>query len=150
MYCNETRPTRIPSRRRRGFSLVEIMVVLVIMGLLAGLVAVNVRAYLIKAKQKTALSDIATIVNALEFFYTEAGRYPTQEEGLAILTQSSKIFPEPPLKTNLVDPWGKSYQYVYLGPNQMEVLSYGEDKQEGGTGAAADISSRDLEKTEEP
>ena len=73
--------------------MMEIMVVLVIIGLLAGLVGVNVRGYLIKAKRNAAKTEIATICDALEAFYTEYDRYPSNEEGLLVLTTPSERMP---------------------------------------------------------
>jgi len=130
---------------RSGFSLVEIMVVIVIIGLLAGVVSINVRGYLIKAKQNTARQEIATIISALESFYGTYGRYPGNEEGLAILTRPSEKMPEGPLQGKLVDPWKNPYQYNSPGANgPYEVICYGADGREGGDGADADISSDDL------
>jgi general secretion pathway protein G len=128
-----------------GFSLVEIMIVIVIMGLLAGVVSINVRSYINKAKQNTARQEIATIVHALETFYAANGRYPTNDEGIAILTQPSPKWPDPPLKTVPLDPWGRAYQYNSPGAGSpYEVICYGADGREGGTGADADISSEKL------
>ena len=132
-------------RRGKGFSLVEIMIVIVIIGLLAGLVTVNVRSYLAKAKQNSAKQEIATIVKALETFYASYSRYPTNEEGLDILIKPSTKFPEPLLSGGLTDPWGRVYQYNAPGSNgPYEVISFGEDGQEGGEGVNADISSDQL------
>ena len=129
----------------KAFSLVEIMIVIVIMGLLAGVVSVNVRSYINKAKQNTARQEIATIVHALETFYAANGRYPTNDEGIAILTQPSAKWPEPPLKTVPLDPWGRPYQYNSPGSaGPYEVICYGADGREGGTGIDADISSDKL------
>jgi len=129
-------------RRKQGFSLVEIMVVIVIIGLLAGMVAVNIRSRMIQAKQNIAKSDIARIVDSLEHFYATYSRYPTNEEGLAILTKPTEKIPAALLNGKLADPWGKTYQYVCPGTNNpYEVICYGEDGREGGEGANADIRS---------
>lgn len=133
---------------RGGFSLVEIMVVLVIIGLLAGLVGVNVRGYLVRAKQNTAKSEIATISDALEAFYTEYDRYPTNEEGLAILAQPTERIAEPLLDREPLDPWRNAYVYNQPGrEGPYEVLSLGADGREGGddNSADADIVSWDLD-----
>jgi len=131
-----------------GFSLVEIMIVVVIMGLLAGVVTVSVRGYLTKAKQATVKQEIATIVKALESFYGEYSRYPTADEGLQILARPSEKFPEALLDRDPVDPWGKPYQYNIPGTDghRYEVICYGEDGRDGGEGVDADISSKDLKK----
>lgn len=135
------------SRRNRGFSLVEIMIVIVIMGLLAGVVAINVRSYLNKARQNAARTDIATIDHAVDMFWSETGRYPTQDEGLAILAKPSEKFPEPLLKDVPVDPWGRPYMYVYPAANgSYDVICLGADGKEGGTGQDEDISSSTLRK----
>ncbi|MCY2929865.1 MAG: type II secretion system major pseudopilin GspG [Planctomycetota bacterium] len=139
MYSDTT------NRRRVGFSLVEIMVVIVIIGLLAGMVTINVRGYMLQAKQNTARAEMATIVQALSTFYTAYGRYPTNEEGLACLTRGTEKIPEPLLTRPPADPWGRSYQYNCPGSNgPFELICYGADAREGGTGADADISSDDL------
>jgi general secretion pathway protein G len=131
--------------RRKGFSLVEIMIVIVIIGLLAGLVTVNVRSYLAKAKQNSAKQEISTIVKALETFYASYSRYPTNEEGLDILIKPSTKFPEPLLNGGLTDPWSRTYQYSAPGSTgPYEVISFGEDGREGGEGVNADISSDQL------
>src|SRR6266481_940449 len=75
---------------RRAFSLVEIMVVLVLIGLLAGAVAVNVRHFLVKGKQNTARLEVSNLCAAVETYYSSMGRYPTNEEGLAILSRKSE------------------------------------------------------------
>ena len=127
---------------KRAFSLVEIMIVIVIIGLLAGVVTVNVRGYLTKAKQNIAKQNISTFVSALDQFWAEAGRYPTNEEGLSTLTQGSGD--ESLLKqgSSLIDPWGNPYQYTSPGPvGPFEVSSLGPDGQEGSD----DISSDNLQ-----
>jgi len=161
MPCNPPRNPRKPRREpclsdrtsprkrnpRAGFSLVEIMVVLVIIGLLAGLVGINVRGYLIKAKRNAAKAEIATICDALEAFYTEFDRYPTNEEGLVILAESSERLPEALLDREPVDPWGRLYVYNQPGrEGPYEVLSLGADGREGGEpgSADADLASWDF------
>jgi general secretion pathway protein G len=135
---------------RRAFSLVEIMIVIAIIGLLAGVVTFNVRGYMMKARQSTARAEIATIVQALSAFYTSYGRYPTNEEGLDILTRATDKNPEPLLEGKTSDPWGNPYQYVSPGRSTaFEVVSFGADGREGGEGADADVSSVDL-KTSKP
>ena len=131
--------------RRAAFSLVEIMVVLVIIGLLAGVVTVNVRSYMVRAKQNTARQEIATITNAIDSFFAATGEYPTNEQGIEILTQGTDKLPEPLLKHMPVDPWGRPYQYNAPGRNgPYEVICYGQDGREGGEGVDADISSDNL------
>ena len=134
-----------PTVRCRGFSLIEVMVVVVIIGLLAGVVTINVRGYLVKAKQTAARDEIRTIVIALETFNTAYNRYPTNEEGLAAITRPSSKLPEPPLLGVPDDPWGQPYQYNSPGSvGPYEVICYGANGRSGGSGADADISSNNL------
>lgn len=131
--------------RAAAFSLVEIMVVLVIIGLLASVVTVNVRNYLASAKQNTARMEIATICDALDTYYTVFNRYPSNEEGIAALTQGSDKLAEPLLKSLPNDPWGRPYQYNSPGrENPYEVISFGADGREGGEGIDSDIASWSL------
>jgi len=120
--------------QRRGFSLIEIMVVIVILGLLATAVVLTVDGYLDKAKQNRARSDIATIVSAIDLYKLNSGRLPTMDEGLDKLTIKNKL-----------DPWGRRYEYRVPGTLEpYEVYTLGADGVEGGTGINADISSNDL------
>ncbi len=109
---------------RRAFSLVELIVVMVILGMLAGLVAVRTRGYLINSKQNAAKTEIANIVKALETFYAGEGRYPTTDEGLELLTQDNDSFPGGILNKVPKDPWKRPYEYVSPGSTQpYEVIS---------------------------
>jgi general secretion pathway protein G len=127
---------------REAFSLVEVMVVIVIIGLLAGVVTINVRGYLNKAKQNAARQEIATVVHALDTYHATYGRYPTNDEGLDALTKPSEKLPEPLLPRVPTDPWGRPYQYNSPGANgPYEVICFGADGREGGTGIDADIRS---------
>ena len=140
MYCNSR-----PRRRQCGLTLVELMVVIVIIGVLASVVTVNVRGYLTKAKQNAARQEIATIITALDTFYATCSRYPTNEEGIEILTRPSEKLPEALIKGKPIDPWGKPYQYNSPGAAEpYEVICYGADGREGGDGADADIRSDSL------
>lgn len=129
---------------RSGFSLVELMVVIVIIGLLAGVVTINVRSYLIKGKQSVAKLEIAKICQALDSYYAEHDRYPTNEEGIAVVaTKSDGTLNKVPL-----DPWKNPYEYHNPGRGNdlpYEVICYGADHREGGSGGDADLSSADLD-----
>ena len=137
------------SRRRaqRGFTLIEILVVITIIGLIVGLVGPRVLNYLTESKAKAAKIQIESFASALDLFFLDAGRYPNSAEGLNALTQRPGAVPiwnGPYLKGGIVpnDPWGNAY--VYRSPGQhgaYDVMSYGADGYEGGTGSAADITS---------
>ncbi|WP_040592140.1 type II secretion system major pseudopilin GspG [Schlesneria paludicola] len=131
--------------QRRAFTVVELMVVIVIIGLLAGVVTISVRSYLIRSRQNVAKMEIAKICQALETFYAQFDRYPTNEKGIAALTEKSTAFADGLLSKVPVDPWGNAYEYQSPGrKGAYEVVSYGADHREGGTGADTDISSDDL------
>ncbi|MEM8733618.1 MAG: type II secretion system major pseudopilin GspG [Planctomycetota bacterium] len=131
---------------REAFSLVELIVVMVIIGLLAGLVAIRTRSYLISSKQNAAKAEIATIVRALESFYADQSRYPTNDEGIEILKNPTSSFPDGFLTKVPKDPWKRDYEYVSPGAaGPYEVVCLGGDGREGGAGADADISSESLE-----
>lgn len=132
------------ANQRAAFSLVEVLVVLVIIGLLAGIVTVNVRGYLTRGKQDAAKTQISVFKQALETFYTGQNRYPTNDEGLQVLTQRSAAINESLMDAIPRDPWGNAYQYIQPGRNgPYEVISFGADGREGGDTdtADADISS---------
>lgn len=145
----------IVRRRRRaaqrrgedGYTLVEILVVITIIGLIVALVGPRVLNYLGESKVKTAKIQIQSFSSALDLFYLDTGRYPSSSEGLNALVQrggSTATWNGPYLKGAGVpnDPWGKPY--VYRAPAERapyEIVSHGSDGQEGGTGTAADITS---------
>ncbi len=140
--CQQQRCKRT---RRFGFSLIELMVVVVILGMLATVVTVSVRDYLVQGKQTTARNEIAQITSALELYYMEANRYPSNDEGLALLKARNPKHPDGILQGDLFDPWNNPYMYVYPGLHgTYDILSLGGDGQEGGEGADADIVSWDL------
>ncbi len=141
MYCKTTWRTA----RRTGFTLVELMVVIVLIGLLAGAVAVGTRSYLISGKQAVAKLEISRICQALETFYSIKDRYPSNDEGIEILAEESEQFPGGLLSGVPTDPWGNSYEYVQPGrETPYEIISFGADAREGGEGADRDIRSTDL------
>ncbi|MCC7409029.1 MAG: type II secretion system major pseudopilin GspG [Phycisphaeraceae bacterium] len=129
-----------------GFSLVEMMVVLVLIGLLASVVTINVRSYLIRGRQNTAKLELSTLRDAVETFNGVTGRYPTNEEGLQALVQTNDQIPEPLIDQVPVDPWGRPYQYLSPGRDDrpFEIVCYGADGREGGTGADQDLNSAEL------
>lgn len=132
-------------RYRPGFTLVELMVVLVILAMLSGVVTVSIRAYLLRSKQSVAKIEISKMVNAADTFFATLDRYPTNAEGLAILAAKSDEFPEGILTFVPNDPWGNAYEYRSPGAeDEYEIISFGADKREGGTGANKDITSMEL------
>lgn len=131
-------------RRRHGFSLVELIVVMVILGMLAGLVAVRTRGYLVNSRKNAVKAELAAILKALETFRIDQSRYPTEEEGLEILTIATDTFPEGFLNKVPIDPWKNPYLY-FLEEDGVEVISLGADGREGGEGEDADLSSLLLE-----
>ena len=128
--------------RQRAFTLVELMVVVVILGILATIVTISVQDYLVKGKQTAAQAEIARLTEALNLYYLENDRYPDNDEGLAALKKTTPQHPQGILQGDLLDPWGKPYVYVYPGLHAaFDVLSLGADGQEGGSGADTDIIS---------
>ena len=123
-------------RRRRGMTLIEIMVVITILGLIMAAVGVAVIPKLDEAKQDTARLDIANIQNALKLYYTKKGKYPDTGTGLKALVDTQNLEKVP------TDPWGNEYVYMNEGGKPV-IMSYGADGVAGGEGIDADISSRD-------
>jgi general secretion pathway protein G len=129
-----------------GFTLVEMLVVITIIGLIMALVGPRVLNYLTESKVKAARIQIQSFASALDLFYLDAGRYPSSAEGLMALvrpTAGVAAWNGPYLKGGSLpdDPWGTPY--VYRSPGQRgayDLISLGADGQEGGSGTAADIS----------
>lgn len=143
------RPQCAPLRRsHRGMTLVEVLAVVVILGLLAGTLVVGFSASFGKAKHELAKSGIAVIVGKLEVYRMEHGDWPSNEQGLAALTNDAAK-PTDPYFLNadqLIDPWGNRYMLVTPGPDghPFEVVTYGADGQIGGEGESRDLSSVSL------
>ncbi|WP_149497498.1 type II secretion system major pseudopilin GspG [Roseiconus lacunae] len=142
MFCDSSVTKR--SQRRRAFSLVELIVVMVILGMLAGLVAIRTRGYLVNSRQNAVKAEIATIVKALDTFRLDQGRFPTDDEGLEVLTEPTPTWEEGFLSKLPVDPWKNPYLY-FVTDDGFEVLSLGADGREGGQGEDADFSSAMLD-----
>jgi general secretion pathway protein G len=128
-----------PEKRRRenGFTLVELMVVLVIIGLLATIVIINVMPAVDRAATTKARADIATLEQAVEMYRLDNMRYPTGEEGLQALV-AGRYVPRLP-----DDPWHHPYRYAAPGRNgqPFTIASWGADGREGGSGDNADIAN---------
>ncbi|MDM7948593.1 type II secretion system major pseudopilin GspG [Hydrogenophaga sp.] len=132
--------------RSHGFTLLELLVVMVIIGLLAGFVGPRFFAQIGKSEVKTARAQIDSLGKALDQYRLDMGRYPGTEEGLISLNQppeGNARWSGPYLKKSVpMDPWGNAY--VYRSPGEhgdYDLLSLGRDGQPGGTGEAADIVS---------
>ncbi|MFY0736040.1 type II secretion system major pseudopilin GspG [Aurantimonas sp. NFXS3] len=135
-----------PRDRDGGFTLVELLVVLVILSLVMGLVGPRVLNYLGDARAKTAQMQIESLSSALDLFFLDVGRYPTEREGLAVLVEKGSIpgWNGPYVQQSKVpiDPWGKPYQYQSTATGiGFEIRSLGPDGS-GGGGGAVDITSR--------
>lgn len=132
------------SRRIGGFTLVELLVVLAILGMLAALVGPQVLNQLGGAKSKTARIQINDLEQALEIYKLDVGRFPTTDQGLEALVREpsgARGWNGPYLKKGEVpdDPWGNPYEYRYSG-GIPEIISLGADGRQGGSGEDADIN----------
>jgi general secretion pathway protein G len=143
--------SRIPSRVRqalhRGFTLIELMVVLVIIGVLAALIVPNVLDRADDARVTAAKTDVNNLMQALKLYRLDNQRYPTSEQGLNALVAKPSASPVPPnwrpyLEKLPADPWSRSYQYLNPGVHgEVDVLSLGADGQPGGEGRDSDVGS---------
>ena len=138
--------------RQRGFTLVELVVVMTIIAILAGALALQISNRVQHAKRTRALQDIATMKSALELYRADNGDYPTTQQGLEALYRKPS---SPPVPTNWEryldkpigkDPWGTEYVYRCPGqddPDGYDLISYGKDLRPGGDGNDADITNLD-------
>ncbi|MBU3738882.1 MAG: type II secretion system protein GspG [Rhodoferax sp.] len=137
----------IRCRLERGFTLIELMVVLLILGILAALIAPNVLDRADDARVTAARTDVANLMQALKLYKLDNQRFPTSEQGLAALMTRPTADPLPPnwkpyLDQLPKDPWGRPYLYLNPGiKGEVDVMSYGADGQSGGEGKNADIGS---------
>lgn len=134
-------------KREEGFTLLELLVVLAIMGLLAAIVGPQVLRYLGSSKTQAAQVQARNIAAALNLFRLDAGRYPTTEEGLQVLVKAPPSVPlwngpYLPDQSALNDPWGRPYQIRVPGQHgEIDVMSLGSDGALGGTGEARDVGN---------
>jgi general secretion pathway protein G len=142
--------TQMPAQntqRQRGFTLIELMVVLAIIGVLAALVVPNVLNRADDARVTAAKTDVGNLMQALKLYRLDNQTYPTAEQGLNALVTKPTVGPTPlnwkPYIDKLPsDPWGRPYQYMNPGvKGEVDVLSLGADGQPGGEGKNADLGS---------
>ena len=143
-FMNQAPIARRPSR---GFTLLELMVVIVIIGVLAALIAPNIISRVAQAKITAAQSDISTLMNQLKIYKLDNGRYPSSDQGLQALVAKPTSGSIPGNWKNYLDklpedPWHHPYQYANPGVHgEIDVFSFGADGQAGGEGDDADIGS---------
>jgi general secretion pathway protein G len=138
--------SKLNARDNRGFSLIEIMIVMVIIGLLASLVGPKLFGQLGKAKTKTAKAQIEMLMAALDSYRLDVGNYPTQQEGLnALITNpGAKEWAGPYLAKGQLpqDPWNHPYVYQIPGQHgEVDIFSLGADNKAGGSGEDTDVNS---------
>lgn len=142
----DTAEAEAPLSSEAGVTLVEMMVVIVIIGLITAIVAINVLPSQDKARVEKARADIASLEQALELYHLENAHYPSVEEGVALLAQPGApgaARKEPYIRTLPNDPWSRPYQYVAPGQTKpYDLYSLGADGKPGGEGLDADIGSK--------
>ena len=139
-------------RPQSGFTLIEVMVVVVILGILAAMIVPKIMSRPDEARVAAARTDIASLMQALKLYKLDNRRYPSTEQGLGALVQKPTANPVPDnwkqggyVERLPMDPWGKPYQYLAPGLHgEVDVFSFGADSQPGGEGVDADIGSWQL------
>lgn len=145
----ENRQQRAEQRKQKGFTLLEIMIVVVIIGLLVAIVAPNVLENKDQAMVEKTKADIAVLEQALDMYKLDNNDYPTTDQGIASLLEKPVGSPEPRnyrnggyIKRLQKDPWGNEYQYLQPGEHgAYDLYSLGSDRQVGGEGQASDIGN---------
>ena len=138
-----------PRRHQSGFTLIEVMVVVVILGILAALIVPKIMSRPDEARAIAAKQDVAALAQALKLYRLDNRRYPSTEQGLQALVAKPAQAPVPDnwktggyLERLPLDPWGKPYQYLNPGlRGEIDVFSFGADGQAGGEGSDADIGN---------
>ncbi|MCY4177833.1 MAG: type II secretion system major pseudopilin GspG [Endozoicomonadaceae bacterium] len=153
LTCSQSEKTKKRRKLQRGFTLIEIMIVVVILGILAALVIPNIMNRPDQAKMTATRSDVKAIASALELYRLDNGNYPSTEQGLEALVTKPEGEPEPTnwsdtgyLKRLPKDPWGRAYQYELPGiknPNGFDLYSLGANGRQEGEGANATIGNWD-------
>ena len=134
-------------KQMQGFSLIEIMVVVVILGILASIVVPKIMSRPDEARKVNAQQDIQSIQNALDLYKLDNGFYPTTDQGLEALVKKPTTPPvpqnwQPYLKSLPIDPWGRAYLYLHPGQHgDVDIFTYGANGQPGGTGINAEIGN---------
>ncbi|EPE37529.1 general secretion pathway protein G [Candidatus Photodesmus katoptron] len=140
-------------KKETGFTLLEVMIVVVIIGILASFVVPNLLIHKEKADQQKAITDIVALENALEMYKLDHSVYPTTQQGLEILLadtkkKRSKTYRDIGyIKRLPKDPWGNNYQYINLENenNRIKIFTFGADGEEGGEGVLADIGNWNIQ-----
>ncbi|GEA51284.1 type II secretion system protein GspG [Vibrio inusitatus NBRC 102082] len=141
------------NKKQQGFTLLEVMVVVVILGILASFVVPNLLGNKEKADQQKAITDIVALENVLDMYKLDNSVYPTTDQGLEALVSRPTGSPEPRNYRNdgyirrlPKDPWGNDYQYLSPGDNgNIDIFTLGADGQEGGEGSSSDIGNWNLQ-----
>ena len=134
-------------RHEHGFTLLELLVVLAIMGLLAAIIGPQVIKYLGSSRSKTAQVQVKNVDAALQLYRLDVGSYPSPEQGLQALVTAPPSVPAwngpyLPQASALIDPWGQPYKYAVPGKHgEADIYSLGSDKAEGGSGEAKDVGN---------
>lgn len=133
--------------KHKGFSLIEIMVVVVILGILASIVVPKIISRPDEARAVKAQQDVLAIQNAMDLYRLDNGFYPSTDQGLLALVEKPSSSPEPQkwqqyLKSLPKDPWGREYLYLNPGEHsEVDIFTYGADGKPGGTGKDAEIGN---------